>query len=87
MMPMTPNNALYLVKQHNQDLLREAEADRLYNEAKRGSAHLTMGLLAPLHAAMAAIARIGQQAVPESVKPVEKAQSGAALPVAKSVAN
>jgi hypothetical protein len=87
MMPMTPNNALYLVKQHNQDLLREAEADCLYDEAKRGSAHPTTGILAPLHAALAAIARIGQQAAPESVKPVEKAQPGVALPVAKAIAN
>jgi hypothetical protein len=85
MMPF--NDPLYLVKQHTQDLLREAEADRLYQEAKRGSAHPTTGLLAPLHAALAAIARIGQHAVPESVKPVEKAQSGAALPVARSIAN
>ena len=83
MMPMTPNNALYLVKQHNQDLLREAEADRLYHEAKRGAAHSTTGLLAPLHAAMAVIARMSQQGVPEPVKPLEK--PGAELPVAKSV--
>jgi hypothetical protein len=79
MMPMNPTNALYLVKQHSQDLLREAEAERLCNEAKRGSEHPTTSLLAPLHAALSAIARIGQQAVPEPVKPVEKAQSGAAL--------
>jgi hypothetical protein len=84
---MPQYNTLYLVQQHNQDLLREAEADRLCQEAKRGSAHPTAGLLAPLHAALTAIARIGQHAVPESVKPVEKAQSGAALPVANSIAN
>ena len=84
MMPMTPNNALYLVKQHNQDLLREAEADRLYDQARRGSGGPTTGLLAPLHAALAAIARMGQQGVPEPVKPTE--QPGAELPVAKSIA-
>jgi hypothetical protein len=84
MMPMPPNNALNLMKQHNQDILREAEADRLYNEAKRGAAHPTAGLLAPLHAAMAAIARIAQQRVSEPVKPLEK--PGAELSAAKSVA-
>jgi hypothetical protein len=80
MMPMNPNNALYLVKQHSQDLLREAEADRLYQEARRGSEHPTTDLLAPLHAALSAIARIGQHAVPESVKPVEQAQSALRFP-------
>ena len=74
MMPMTPNNALYLVKQHNQDLLREAEADRRYNEARRGSDRPVANLLAPLHAAIAAISRIGQHGVPEQVKPVENVQ-------------
>ena len=85
MMPMTSNNSLYLVKQHNQDFLREAEADRLYDEARRGSTHPPASLLAPLRAALAAIARIGQQGVAEAVKPVEKAQAGAELPMAKSV--
>lgn len=84
MMPMNPNNAAYLVKQHTQDLLREAEADRLYKEARRGAVHSTTGLLAPLHAALAAIARMSQQGVPEPVKPLER--PGAELPVAKSVA-
>jgi hypothetical protein len=84
MMPMNPNNAQYLVQQHNQDLLREAEADRLYKEARRGAVHPTTGLLAPLQAALAAIARIGQQGGPEPVKPLGK--PGAELPVARSVA-
>ena len=85
MLPTPPNIALYLVQQHSQDLLREAEADRLCEEAKHGSAHPTTSLVAPLRAALAAIARIGQQGVPERVQPaVEKAQSGAALPVARS---
>jgi hypothetical protein len=84
MMPMTPHNALYLVKQHNQDLLREAEADRLYHEVRRGTAHPMASLLAPLHAAIAAIARMGQQGVQEQVKPVP---SGAELPLSKSSAS
>ena len=85
MMPMTPNNALYLVKQHNQDLVREAEMDRLYNEARSGSARRRINLLAPLQAAMAAIVRMGQQQVPEQVSSMEKAQSGAKLPIARSM--
>jgi hypothetical protein len=81
MMPMTPNNALYLVNQHNQDLLREAEMDRLCNEARSGSARSRISLLAPLQAAVAAIVRMGQQQVSEQVRPaMEKAQSGAKLP-------
>jgi hypothetical protein len=79
-----PNTMQYLVKHHSQDLLREAEAERLKNEARRGSAHPSTGLVAPLRAALVAIARIGQQGVPEQVRPAEKAQSGIALPVAKS---
>jgi hypothetical protein len=84
MLPTSPTIMQYLVKQHTQDLLREAEAARLCAEAKRGSAHPSTGLVAPLRAALAAIARIGQQEVSEQVRPVEKAQSGIALPIAKS---
>jgi hypothetical protein len=86
MMPTPLNNSLYLVKQHSQDLLREAEADRLYAEAKRGLAHSTPNLLAPVHAALAAIARLGQQGVQEQIQAIEKSQSGAKLPIAKSTA-
>jgi len=86
MMP-TLNNSLYLVKQHNQDLLREAEADRLCAEAKRGLAQSTPNLLASVHAALTAIARIGHQGVQEQIQAMEKAQSGAKLPIAKSTAS
>jgi hypothetical protein len=84
MMPTPLSNAMYLVQQHNQDLLREAEADRLYNEAKRGLANPAPRLLAPLQSAMAAIARLGQQGVQEQIQAMEKVQSGAKLPIAKS---
>ncbi|MGO8949056.1 MAG: hypothetical protein ACLQUY_15690 [Ktedonobacterales bacterium] len=89
MMPMTPENALYLAKQRAQDMLREAEADRLVREARRGSAesHSAVRLLAPVRAALAAIARLGQYGAPEPVKPVEKAASGARIPVAKPTAS
>jgi len=86
MMPMTPNHAFYLVKQHNQDLLREAEMERLCNEARSGSEHHRISLLAHLQAAMAAIVRMGHQQVSEQVIPaMEKAQSGAKLPIARSI--
>ena len=87
MMPTPLNIARYLVQQHTQDLLREAEAERLCNEAKRGLAHPAPRLLAPLQAAMAAIARLGQQGVQEQIQAMEKAQSGAKLPIAKSTAS
>jgi hypothetical protein len=83
---MTPYNSLYLVKQHNQDLLREAEMDRLCKEARSGSEHHRINLLAPLQAAVAAIVRMGHQQVSEQVIPaMEKAQSGAELPIARSI--
>jgi hypothetical protein len=68
MMYMSPNNALELVKQHQQDLSREAEVDRLLHEAERGSGSGGPSLLAPLHAALTAIARLGRPGVSEEVK-------------------
>jgi hypothetical protein len=56
MMPMTPE----IAQLHVQDMLREAKADRLYSEAQRGEGHSAGHLLAPVRAAISAIARVGQ---------------------------
>jgi hypothetical protein len=68
MMYMSPNNALNLAKQHQQDLLREAEADRLLHQANCGSTSGAPSLLASLHAALTVITRLGQQGASEEVK-------------------
>ncbi len=47
MMYMSPNNALNLAKQHQQDLMREAEADHQLHHAKCGSTSGAPSLLVP----------------------------------------
>ena len=74
MMYMSPNNALNLAKQHQQDMLREAEADHPLHHAKCGSASGAPNLLAPLHAALTAITRLGHQGAAEEVKPAPTVQ-------------
>ena len=79
MTPMTPE----LAKQHTQELLREAEAARLSEQAQSPSPHPASILLAPFRAVLAAIARVGQQQRGEQVTSVAKAASGERIPVAK----
>jgi hypothetical protein len=74
MMYISPNNALNLAQQHQQDRLREAEAYRLLQEARQGSVSGAPSFLAPLHAALTAITRLGQQGAPEEVKAAATAQ-------------
>ncbi len=87
MMYMTPENALFLAKQHAQDMLREAEADRLCREARAGSAHRETRLLAPVRTALAVLVRISRQHAPEPTKRVEKSASGASLSMPKPTAS
>jgi hypothetical protein len=83
MNPMTPE----LAKQHMQELLREAEAARLSQQVESPSPHPTSSLLAPFRAVLATLARAGQQQRGEQVTSVEKAASGADVPVAKPSAS
>jgi hypothetical protein len=83
MNPMTPE----LAKQHMQELLREAEAARLSEQVQNRPPHPASILLAPFRAVLAAIAREGQQQRTEQVASMEKAESGADLPVAKPSAS
>jgi hypothetical protein len=83
MMPMTPENALYLAKQRSQDMLHEAEADRMYHEAQRGSTHLASSLLSSVRAALSALATVSQHQTMEKVTTVEKAANEAGISVAK----
>jgi hypothetical protein len=79
MMPMNPEMA----KQHMQELLREAEAARLSQQVQNPSPHPASILLTPFRAVLAALASAGQQQRGEQVTSVEKAESGADVPVAK----
>jgi hypothetical protein len=68
---MTPENALYLAKQHTQDLLREAEQDRLIRAAQQGSPHLAAWLIARARATLERITQGEHLPAPKGGIPVE----------------
>jgi hypothetical protein len=68
---MTPENALNLGKQHAQDMLREAETDRLFLAAQQGTPSLAARLIAQAQATLERITQGEHRLAPESGKPVE----------------
>jgi hypothetical protein len=81
MHPMTDQ----LVKQHMQQLLREAEAERLASEARNAAHTPSQGLTASVRAALAAIAGLGQRHAPAPTEPASATGTtggGAGLSVA-----
>jgi hypothetical protein len=84
-----PEITQQLAKLHTQQLLREADADRLAREARRGMPHPAGHLLAHARAALAALVRLGQQRTSSPVKPAKPAQTtgtGVGLPAATPAA-
>jgi hypothetical protein len=76
MLYLTPDITRQLVKLHTQELLREADAERLAREAtregQRGTHPSRKGLIVSARAALtvlAAIARLGHHHAPAQVEP------------------
>ena len=79
-----------LAKLHTQQLLREADAERLAREARGGAHHPMEGRIASLCAglaALAAIARLGQHRTPPPAEPVPTDGSSAGLSVTTPAAS
>jgi hypothetical protein len=87
MLHPTPESALQLGKLRAEQLVREAEAERRYREARSGAPHPVGEFIALARAALQAIAREGQHRTPSPVDPAQTRGSGAGLPVAKPAAS
>ena len=84
----SPEIIRQLARLHTQQMLREAEAERLAREARRGAHPSAKGPIAPVRAALVAltaIARIGQHHTPAPVEPVPSPEGDPALPAATPV--
>jgi hypothetical protein len=87
MMPMSPENAKLLAKHHAEDLLREAEADRRYIEARRGLDHPSGRFLAQTRATVAALVHLGRHETQEAITFRESGSAGAVLPAVDPAAS
>jgi hypothetical protein len=83
----TPESALQLGKLRAEQLVREAEADRLYREARSGAPHPIGEFIALARAALQTITRESQHRTPSPVELAQTRGSGAGLPIPEPAAS
>jgi hypothetical protein len=86
MMPMSPENALYLANQRAEDLRREAEADRCYVDAQLTLGHSTGRFVAYARATLAAMMHVGQHETQVAITLKALGSAIAVLPIVQPAA-